>query len=61
MRICRICKVHEGGWHKMSCNFSKYNLPVEWIVTTEPESQHDETDDEAPPQWDEQPAQEDGH
>lgn len=45
----------------MSCNFSKYNLPVEWIVTTEPESQHDETDDEAPPQWDEQPAQEDGH
>lgn len=30
-------------------------------MATEPEPQHDETDDEAPPQWDEQPAREDGH
>lgn len=27
----------------------------------EPEPQHDETDDEAPPQWEQQPAREDGH
>ena len=27
----------------------------------EPEPQHEETDDEAPPQWEQQPAREDGH
>jgi hypothetical protein len=28
---------------------------------TEPEPEHDESDDEAPPQWDESPAREGGH
>lgn len=30
-------------------------------MTEEPEPQHDETDDEAPPQWGDQAAREDGH
>lgn len=30
-------------------------------MANEPNPQHDETDDEAPPQWDEQPAREGGH
>jgi len=30
-------------------------------MATEPEPEHDETDDEAPPQWDESPAREGGH
>ena len=30
-------------------------------MSSEPEPQHEETDDEAPPQWDEQPAREGGH
>jgi len=29
--VCRICKVGKGGRHKMSCNYSKYNQPVEWV------------------------------
>lgn len=30
-------------------------------MAPEPEPQHDETDDEAPPQWEDQPAREEGH
>ena len=47
-RQCRICKVREGGRHKMSCNFFKYNLPYEWrnVMATEPE--HENTEDVIP-------------
>jgi hypothetical protein len=30
-------------------------------MADEPDPQHEETDDEAPPQWGDEPAREDGH